>query len=85
MNLAFTHHVLSQNDNAQLLPIGEAVRRAKNELIETGIITGYVNGNPVYSTDRTQNKLQYTLLGDPAMRLAAPTMGIRIDSFNHVP
>lgn len=85
MNLAFTRHVLSQDDNAQLLPIGEAVRRAKNELIETGIITGYVNGKPVYSTDRTQNKLQYTLLGDPAMRLAAPTMGIRIDSINHVP
>ena len=85
MNLAFTRHVLSQNDSGQLLPIGEAVRRAKNELIETGIITGYSNGKPIYSTDRTQNKLQYTLLGDPAMRLAAPTMGIRIDSINGTP
>ena len=85
MNLAFTRHVLSQNDSGQLLPIGEAVRRAKNELIETGIITGYANGQPIYSTDRTQNKLQYTLLGDPAMRLAAPTMGIRIDSINGTP
>ena len=85
MNLAFTRHVLSQNNSGQLLPIGEAVRRAKNELIETGIITGYANGQPIYSTDRTQNKLQYTLLGDPAMRLAAPTMGIRIDSINGTP
>ncbi|MBR0259681.1 MAG: type IX secretion system sortase PorU [Prevotella sp.] len=85
MNLAFTRHVLSQNDSGQLLPIGEAVRRAKNELIETGIITGYANGQPIYSSDRTQNKLQYTLLGDPAMRLAAPTMGIRIDSINGTP
>jgi len=85
MNLAFTRHVLSQNDSGQLLPIGEAVRRAKNELIETGIITGYANGQPIYSTDPTQNKLQYTLLGDPAMRLAAPTMGIRIDSINGTP
>ena len=85
MNLAFTRHVLSQNDSGQLLPIGEAVRRAKNELIETGIIIGYANGQPIYSTDRTQNKLQYTLLGDPAMRLAAPTMGIRIDSINGTP
>ena len=85
MNLAFTRHVLSQNNSGQLLPIGEAVRRAKNELIETGIITGYANGQPIYSSDRTQNKLQYTLLGDPAMRLAAPTMGIRIDSINGTP
>jgi hypothetical protein len=85
MNLAFTRHVLSQNNSGQLLPIGEAVRRAKNELIETGIITGYANGQPIYSTDPTQNKLQYTLLGDPAMRLAAPTMGIRIDSINGTP
>ena len=85
MNLAFTRHVLSQNDSGQLLPIGEAVRRAKNELIETGIITGYANGQPIYSSDRTQNKLQYTLLGDPAMRLAAPTMGIQIDSINGTP
>ncbi len=86
MNLAFTRHVLGKDDQGQMLPIGEAVRRAKNELIETGIITGYdKKGNPVYSTDRTLNKLQYTLLGDPAMRLAAPTMSITVDAINDVP
>jgi hypothetical protein len=84
MNLAFTRQVLSQN-NGKLQAIGEAVRRAKNELIETGTLVGYIDGRPVYSTDRTQNKLQYSLLGDPAMRLAAPTMGILIDSINHQP
>ena len=84
MNLAFTQHVLRQ-ENGKLQAIGEAVRRAKNELIETGILTGYSGGRPVYSSDRTQNKLQYTLLGDPAMRLAAPTMGIQIDSINKQP
>ena len=83
MNLAFTRHVLSK-DGQQLLPIGEAVRRTKNELIETGIQTGYVHGEPTYSSDRTQNKLQYTLLGDPAMRLAAPTLGITVDAINGV-
>ena len=83
MNLAFTRHVLSR-DGQQLLPIGEAVRRTKNELIETGIQTGYVHGEPTYSSDRTQNKLQYTLLGDPAMRLAAPTLGITVDAINGV-
>ena len=84
MNLAFTRHVLSQEDD-RLLAIGEAVRRAKNDLIETGVLTGYSNGRPVYSSDRTQNKLQYTLLGDPAMRLAAPTLEVRIDSINSQP
>ena len=83
MNLAFTRHVLSR-DGQQLLPIGEAVRRTKNELIETGIQTGNVNGKATYSSDRTQNKLQYTLLGDPAMRLAAPTMGMTVDAINGV-
>ena len=83
MNLAFTRHVLSK-DGQRMLPIGEAVRRAKNELIETGIQTGYANGTPTYSSDRTQNKLQYTLLGDPAMRLAAPTMGITVDAINDI-
>lgn len=84
MNLAFMRHVLSKDAEGRLMPIGEAVRKAKNELIETGIITGYRNGKPVYSTDRTQNKLQYTLLGDPAMRLAAPTKSLMVDAINGV-
>ncbi|MBQ3699536.1 MAG: type IX secretion system sortase PorU [Prevotella sp.] len=71
MNLAFTRYVLSREDDGQLLPMGEAVRRAKNELIEA-------------KTDRTQNKLQYTLLGDPALRLAAPTLSMKVDAINHV-
>lgn len=69
MNLAFTRYVLSSNEHG-LIPIGEAVRLAKNELIQTG-------------SDRTANKLQYTLLGDPALRLALPTTSIVIDSINH--
>jgi hypothetical protein len=85
MNLAFIRQVLGQDENGRLQAIGEAVRRAKNELIEMGTLVGYSNGNPVYSSDRTQNKLQYTLIGDPALRLAAPTMGIQIDSINHQP
>ncbi len=84
MNVAFLRHVLSKDASGKLLPIGEAVRRAKNELIETGILTGYKSGKPVYSNDRTLNKLQYSLLGDPAMRLAAPTLGITVEAINGV-
>lgn len=47
--------------------VGEAVRLAKNNLVTSG-------------TELTVNKLQYTLLGDPALSLARPTKGIKIDS-----
>ena len=49
--------------------IGEAARRAKCDLVEQG-------------RDRSPNKLQYTLLGDPALRLACPTAAVVIDSIN---
>ena len=88
MNLAFTRQVLSRDEAGQMMPIGEAVRRAKSELVTTGIIVGYQkdsqgNLQPIWSTDRTENKLQYSLLGDPAMRLALPTATIVVDSINH--
>ena len=71
MNQAFTRFVLSRDEEGKMLPIGEAVRKAKNELVDAG-------------TDRTQNKLQYTLLGDPALRLAAPTRTIQVEKINDV-
>ena len=84
MNLAFTRQVLSLDERGLMMPIGEAARRAKTELVTTGIIIGYQkNGQPIYSTDRSENKLQYTLLGDPALRLALPTATIIVDSINH--
>ena len=84
MNLAFTRQVLSRNEKGLMMPFGEAVRRAKAELVTTGIIIGYQqNGQPIWSTDRSENKLQYSLLGDPALRLALPTSTIVVDSINH--
>lgn len=88
MNLSFTRQVLSRDEKGLMMPIGEAVRRAKTELVTTGIIIGYQKNaqgvlQPVYSTDRSENKLQYSLLGDPAMRLALPTATIVVDSINH--
>ena len=71
MNLAFTRYVLSRDDDGKPLPIGEAVRLTKNELITS-------------RKDLSPNKLQYTLLGDPALRLAIPTRGISVDSINGI-
>ena len=52
--------------------IGEAVRQAKCDLVSLG-------------RDTSPNKLQYTLLGDPALRLACPTAQVVIDSINGQP
>jgi hypothetical protein len=69
MNLAFTRHVLSRDSEGRPIPIGEAVRRTKNELISR-------------RQDLRENKLQYTLLGDPALRLAIATRQMEVDSIN---
>ena len=69
MNLAFTRNVLSRDDEGKPMPIGEAIRQTKNELITSKL-------------DLSPNKLQYTLLGDPALRLAIPTHSISVDSIN---
>ncbi len=66
MNLAFSRAVL---DPAQHLTIGEAARVAKNSLVSTG-------------SDISVNKMQYALLGDPALRLALPRLKAVIDEVN---
>ena len=86
MNLAFTNRVLSRDDEGEPMPIGEAVRLAKNELISPGVILGYdKQGNPIRSTDKSVNRLQYSLLGDPALRLAMPTRHLEITAINDTP
>ena len=69
INQAYLRHVLNKDTDGKALTIGEAQRRAKNELIELG-------------SDRTENKLQYALLGDPAMRLNLPSLTVSIDEIN---
>ena len=54
------------------MAIGEAVRLAKCELVEK-------------SSDLTCNKLQYTLLGDPALQLNTPQQKMVVDSINGLP
>ena len=52
--------------------IGEAARQAKCDLVSTG-------------RDTSPNKLQYTLLGDPALPLACPQAQVVVDSINGQP
>ncbi|MBQ7421926.1 MAG: type IX secretion system sortase PorU [Prevotella sp.] len=71
LNTAFMKHVLSLV-GGKPITIGEAQRRAKNEMITTG-------------RDRSTNKLQYSLLGDPALTLNLPTLQAVIDEIDGKP
>lgn len=68
INRAFLRLVLGK-DGGKPITMGEAQRRAKNLMITTG-------------QDLTTNKLQYSLLGDPAIALNQPQMKIVVDSIN---
>ena len=68
INTAFMRHVLT-TPKGRPITIGEAQRLAKNEMITSGM-------------DLTTNKLQYSLLGDPALSLNLPTLQIVVDSIN---
>lgn len=70
LNIAFMQHVLSLQ-NGKPITLGEAQRLTKNQMIAN-------------SQDLTQNKLQYALLGDPAMSLNLPTQTVVVDSINGV-
>ena len=66
LNRAFMTHVLASTDGRRNT-IGEALRLAKNDLVDAG-------------SDVSSNKLHYVLLGDPSIVLASPTARIVIDS-----
>ena len=71
INKAFLRAMFTPDAAGEYVTMGEAQRLAKNQLVETG-------------ADRTQNKLQYSLLGDPALKLNIPRGGAVIDSINGV-
>ena len=72
LNMSFTKHVLGTDDNGRRLTIGQAAMRAKNE---------FTVGS---SRDMIVNKQQFTLLGDPALVLNAPTLQAVIDDVDGI-
>lgn len=68
INQQFTRNVLTRDKNGQAATIGDAMRNAKVTLISS-------------SSDLSENKLQFILLGDPAIRLKVPEYEIVIDRF----
>lgn len=71
INKAFMEELLLPVKSGERLAVGDAVRRAKGKVISSGADAGV-------------NKLQFVLLGDPALRLKLPEYSIVIDSFNGV-
>ncbi len=70
----FMAHVLERDSLGNTPTIGEALRLAKNDL---------VRGNTSVGIDRSVNKHHYTIIGDPAMRLATPRYTVVVDSINN--
>ena len=75
INDAFMSHIL-EYDKTNPIPtaisIGEAMRLAKNDLVK-------------YEKDLTINKHHFTIIGDPALRLALPKDSVVIDYINETP
>ena len=71
INLGFSQYVFGSTNGVRNT-IGEAARLIKCDLVES-------------RQDLSPNKLQYTLLGDPALVLAAPKQKVVIDNINGLP
>ena len=69
LNKAFMNVLLSPVNGGDAVAVGDAVRMAKCNVIENG-------------TETSENKLQYVLLGDPALRLKLPQFRVRVDKVN---
>ena len=71
LNNRFMRYVLSYEDSVsgRAMTVGDALRLAKNELAASNV-------------DLSVNKHQFTLAGDPAMRLALPKYFLKIDRIN---
>ena len=68
INQQFIRNVLARDGKGRASTIGDAVRKSK-----VALISG--------ASDLTANKLQYILLGDPALRLKVPEYEVVIDRF----
>lgn len=69
INKEFSKHLLSSVNSGKATAVGDAVRLAKCGVINLG-------------HDLSENKLQFILLGDPALRLKTPEYKLVIDKFN---
>ena len=77
INQATLKHLFTKDEANSMPTLGEAIRKAKVELAST-----YTAETGSALQDLTVNKLQYVLLGDPALKLPCPNMAAEVDSIN---
>lgn len=73
MNRWFMHYLLACDASGRRYRVGDAIRLAKNYLINNNI-----------EISHRENKLQYALLGDPALTFGAPVNRVVLDSINGI-
>ena len=72
MNRYFMQYLFARNTSTGARNrIGDAIRLAKNNIISDGREAGYL-----------ENKLQYALLGDPALTMGNPMQNVVVDKIN---
>lgn len=69
INKEFTKQLMKPVSTGEVIAVGDAARMAKCNVITMG-------------SDRTVNKLQYVILGDPALRLKYPQYRVVVDKMN---
>lgn len=78
LNKGVIKYAFAKDENHNRYSIGEALRRTK---VELNTSSTQVGGNTI-GNDRTENKLKYAFLGDPAVCLGYAEQGVTIDSIN---
>ena len=71
MNRWFMSYLLGTDSSGCRYRVGDAIRLAKNYMIDNDL-----------ETSNVENKLHYALLGDPALTFGAPTNRVVLDSVN---
>lgn len=69
MNRFFMSYLFSSDSQGKSYRLGDAIRLAKANIISEG-----------YEGDRRENKLQYALLGDPALTITPPRNAVVLDT-----
>ncbi len=73
MNLYFMQYLFDTDRNGQRYSVGDAIRLAKSAIISAG------------ESSLRENKLQYALLGDPALIIGAPRQRVVVESIDGQP
>ena len=76
LNSRFVQHAFATDSSGRRITLGEALMLAKADLTNSGSGAGY--------SDYSTNKLQYALIGDPAIVAGNPVNEVILDSINGV-